>query len=259
MNQITKINKAYYDRLYRHKNPILHLLHSRISFDQQAKSRFNHDVIDLLIDRIAKKKGKVKILDYGSGWGVYLLNLARASIDAYCFDVSKNAVKSLKSVMRFSRRVVKEIGFDENNNIYPNDFDLIVCSHVLEHVESDKSLLRQLVQALRPGGYLLVNIPINEIWRDPKHTRTYSINILEKLMTSTGLKIIVQRESDKWSGFLIKYEVAYESNLLARLILRALRGLLALLPYTLIRFGEDIFLKSYQPQQLIMLGTKSHG
>ena len=256
MRQVTKINQDYYDRIYSHKNPILHLLHARVSFDQQAKSRANHAVIDPILKRIVKEKGSVKVLDYGSGWGVFLLNLPKASVEAYCFDIATNAVKSLHATMQLIGRSVKEISFDKNGNICPGDFDLVVCSHVLEHVESDQALLRQLVRSLRPGGYLLVNVPISEVWSDPKHVRSYDPAILEQAMTSTGLKVAGQWQVDKWSGYILRHELVCKSLLPVRLTLRALRGLLALLPYPLIRFSEDILLGNYQYQQLIMLGRK---
>lgn len=123
MDQITKINLDYYQQLYRYKNPILHLLHSRLSFDQQSKSRINHTVIDPIIIRIAKERANIKILDYGSGWGVFLLNLPNDSADAYCYDIAPNAVKSLQSVMQFCGRKIKEINFTEDNRICPYNFD----------------------------------------------------------------------------------------------------------------------------------------
>jgi 2-polyprenyl-3-methyl-5-hydroxy-6-metoxy-1,4-benzoquinol methylase len=255
MNQI-KVNREYYNQLYSHRSPVLHLLHARLSFDQQSKSRANHAVVDPIIKRIVREKGSIKVLDYGSGWGVFLINLSKIRADLYCFDLATNAVKSLQSTMQFLGRSVKVIDFDKNGNIHPGDFDLIICSHVLEHVESDRVLLRQLVQALRTGGYLLANVPINEVGSDPKHVRSYTPEILEELMVSMGLNVVAQWQIDRWTGYLLEREVACQSRLLMRLTLRALRGLLALLPYLLVRLGENILSGRHQPQQLIMLGTK---
>lgn len=51
--------------------------------------------------------------------------------------------------------------------------DLVVCSHVLEHVDDTKAL-REIHRILRPGGHALLMFPIVEGWdrtyEDPTHT-----------------------------------------------------------------------------------------
>jgi hypothetical protein len=39
-------------------------------------------------------------------------------------------------------------------------FDLIVCVHVLEHVEDDRRAMREMVRVLKPGGVALLLVPI---------------------------------------------------------------------------------------------------
>jgi SAM-dependent methyltransferase len=39
-------------------------------------------------------------------------------------------------------------------------FDLIVCVHVLEHVEQDRQAMREMVRVLRPGGTAMLLVPI---------------------------------------------------------------------------------------------------
>jgi SAM-dependent methyltransferase len=48
-----------------------------------------------------------------------------------------------------------------NLNIYENDrFDIILCSHVLEHVSDDRKALAELYRVLRHGGFAIVMVPI---------------------------------------------------------------------------------------------------
>jgi len=44
-------------------------------------------------------------------------------------------------------------------------FDVVVCSHVLEHVDDAKAL-REIFRILRPSGYLVAMIPIIEGWTE---------------------------------------------------------------------------------------------
>lgn len=39
-------------------------------------------------------------------------------------------------------------------------FDLVYCSHVLEHVEQDRKALRELRRVLRVGGHAIFQVPI---------------------------------------------------------------------------------------------------
>jgi SAM-dependent methyltransferase len=39
-------------------------------------------------------------------------------------------------------------------------FDLIVCVHVLEHVEDDRQAMREMVRVLKPGGVAMLLVPI---------------------------------------------------------------------------------------------------
>lgn len=49
----------------------------------------------------------------------------------------------------------------ENENIpFENDtFDLVVCSHVLEHIKTPVELYGEMVRVLRPGGHLFIESP----------------------------------------------------------------------------------------------------
>jgi SAM-dependent methyltransferase len=55
---------------------------------------------------------------------------------------------------------------------FPDDsFDVILCSHVLEHVLDDRKAMRELYRVLRPGGWALVLVPMDfrrdETYEDP--------------------------------------------------------------------------------------------
>ncbi len=46
---------------------------------------------------------------------------------------------------------------------YPdNVFDVIYCSHVLEHVYDDQRAMREMKRVLKPGGWAIIQVPIDE-------------------------------------------------------------------------------------------------
>jgi len=52
--------------------------------------------------------------------------------------------------------------FDLLSIPYPdNNFDVIICNHVLEHIEDDKQATSELFRVLKPGGYAILQVPIS--------------------------------------------------------------------------------------------------
>lgn len=57
---------------------------------------------------------------------------------------------------------------------YPDDsFDVIYCSHVLEHVPDDRQAMSELARVLKPGGWAVIAVPIlrrDQTFEDPTIT-----------------------------------------------------------------------------------------
>jgi SAM-dependent methyltransferase len=47
-------------------------------------------------------------------------------------------------------------------------FDLILCNHVLEHVEDDRRVMGEILRVLKPGGLAILQVP-----QDPDRDVTY--------------------------------------------------------------------------------------
>ena len=80
------------------------------------------------------------------------------------WDVSPSSIKA-------TQRTLEIIGISENIELVCQDmfeaktqsnaFDSIVVSELLEHLEDPLKALQALYIALKPGGYILVNMPAN--------------------------------------------------------------------------------------------------
>jgi 2-polyprenyl-3-methyl-5-hydroxy-6-metoxy-1,4-benzoquinol methylase len=252
---ITDVNRDFYDTLYGGQGALRFLLHGRLSFDQRSKTGPNLAVASPVIRRLAARRETVRVLDYGCGWGTFLLALPRRGIECYGFDLSARALDGVGGAMRMSRRRFAAAAVGTDGRIVPGDMDFILCSHVLEHVPDDVALLRELVRALKPQGHLLVNIPINDDRDDPRHARRYDEAALVGRMKEAGVAITLTREAGRLSGAVEDSSLGVSSRGPRR---RALaRGLLAIPPYGCLNWLDRQLFRKRMPRQLLVLGVKT--
>lgn len=43
----------------------------------------------------------------------------------------------------------------------PDTFDIVICNHVLEHVDDDIKAMREIFRILKPGGWAILQVPID--------------------------------------------------------------------------------------------------
>jgi len=76
-------------------------------------------------------------------------------------------------------------------------FDLVICLHVLEHVDDDRAAFRELRRVLRPGGVVLLMVPVRgehtlerptssaeereHLFGQRDHVRFYGLDLRERL------------------------------------------------------------------------------
>jgi SAM-dependent methyltransferase len=55
-----------------------------------------------------------------------------------------------------------------------DEFDIVICNHVLEHVPDDRKALREIYRVLKKGGFALMQVPTNfsleKTYEDPSIT-----------------------------------------------------------------------------------------
>lgn len=50
---------------------------------------------------------------------------------------------------------IRDMVFDDNS------FDLVMCNHVLEHIDREQEALREILRVLKPGGKALLQVPLD--------------------------------------------------------------------------------------------------
>ncbi len=72
----------------------------------------------------------------------------------------KTKTKRYRSADLFMKNVDDKIDITNMKLYQDNSFDFFVCSHILEHVESDAKALSELYRVLKPGGCGILMTPI---------------------------------------------------------------------------------------------------
>lgn len=247
---IKTTNLVFYENAYNSRHFLKVFLKQFISYDQLSKTRRN-----LRIVRNTPLFSKnISILDYGFGHGTLLLKMpGRHQI--YGCELSTEAIKNVKKLCSLLRRKVYLYSSDEFVAAsHDMKLDLVCCSHVIEHVDDDHSLLKLFHVALGADGHLLLNVPINEVWNDPKHVRQYSAESTKLLLECSGFKVENIIEADRWTAFILYHEYVSTTNY--KFLLKVLRLFLALLPIVVLDAFEKFLPEKYPYQQLLVLAKK---
>jgi 2-polyprenyl-3-methyl-5-hydroxy-6-metoxy-1,4-benzoquinol methylase len=101
------------------------------------------------------------IMDAGSGDGVFAFEAARRY--PHCrvvgLELNRTEVRVCQEIARAER--IDNLTFLEGvpESIEADNFDLIYCLDVLEHIKDDVAAVKAMVDRLKPGGRLLVHVP----------------------------------------------------------------------------------------------------
>ncbi len=93
-------------------------------------------------------------LDFGGGTGLSWIAAKEIGLDAYYFDIDKQAKEF----------VVSNFGLDELHSIdNPNEsekkFDYILSDNVIEHLKNPVDFVQNLYNILNPGGQIVIKTP----------------------------------------------------------------------------------------------------
>lgn len=98
------------------------------------------------------------------------------------------------------------------------DFDVIICNHVLEHVDDDGRCMRELRRVLEPCGFAIINVPIHptsaitledrsvtepeeraRLYGQDNHVRYYGADYADRLRAA-GFDVKVERYAEELSS-----------------------------------------------------------
>lgn len=143
-----------------------------------------------------------KILEVGAGDGsiLHYLNEWNFGNELYALEIAQSGVDKIKERNLTHLKEVQT--FDGYKIPYPDDsFDLIILAHVLEHVEHERILLRELK---RVAKYIVIEVPKDyrfgvdnrmKHFLDYGHINMYTPTSLRFLLKSEGLALVADKVS----------------------------------------------------------------
>ncbi len=142
-----------------------------------------------LIGKIVRDLDCRTILDVGCGPGelVYFFRQTRGDCELTGCDLSPEVVAA-------NRQRIPEANFhvlDVSSNTLDEQFDLVVCSEVIEHIEDQAEAFRNLAKMVAPGGNLLVTCPTGTVYPTEVHfghVRHPRMNELIEMGRANGLR-----------------------------------------------------------------------
>lgn len=175
-----------------------------------------------------------RLIDVGCGVGDFCHMAAQAGYAVTGIDYTPQYIEVARQ--RFPTLDLKAMTVEEFLTKRPQDkHDVATLIQVLEHVDNARDFLESVKRLLKPGGYVMCNVPNRRRWRwfspplreewdyPPHHFTWWDANTLALLFRSCGFSVVTL-EPDRLTpfdcAFLLYESPAFRS--LARLVGRRL-------------------------------------
>lgn len=153
-----------------------------------------------ILERLAPVEGK-RIIAIGCGSGGILVPLRDAGAAVMGYDIDQKAASFGRSQ-----------GLNIQSETLPwGPFDIVILSHVLEHLRRPDQLLNELRSQLNPKGILYIEVPnVKPSWRGLKphletaHCWYFDRDTMTSLLNRCGYRVVSEPESSvPWAMIFI--------------------------------------------------------
>ena len=163
-------------------------------------------ILSDLINEHSENAKNLEILDVGCGSGgtstafLQFGNVTGTDFSHLALKIAKN--KGLTNVVRSSSISLP---------LQSEKFDIITILDVIEHIQDDKSVLKEIWRLLKPNGIVIVTVPAFQfLWSEhdivSSHVRRYNKSTINMILNQSQFKII---KSSYFVSFLFPLVAAY--------------------------------------------------
>lgn len=258
-NNVLRAATASYQRdRYRHVYRFPRRLMEWVRYDRRYRIRLIED----LFRRHAIPFERQRVFEFGFGSGEMLLRFDTTSVLHGC-DISKSAVLQMQSDERaigYRETCFVEPGADGVPVFPAEEYDIVIASHVLEHVPDDALTLRALASHLRPGGYGVFFMPLEAPRHNPDHARTYTAAGFSDLLRAVGFQPVEVTENFRYASHFVQtlnWPSRARLPVLGPLVEMVKALVLAVPPTGFVRWVEEPLARLHvSPYQLMVLARR---
>lgn len=157
------------------------------------------------IDFVARFRKGGELCDVGAAIGAFAVLARDRGFSVTCIEMDARCCGLLR------RQGFSVVETSEVPLMFPqtNGYDVITMWHSLEHVPDPITLLDAASRALRSGGILVISTPNADAWSFrtlctrwrlldcPRHLHLFSLESLERLLTTRGFRLIAEEFADE--------------------------------------------------------------
>lgn len=159
LSRLIEINSCYIIKNF-NADETQKLLDKLYVYGQVWFWRFHHrqriDAISKIINNLVKKD-HMTALDLGCGRGIYASILAQKGFEVKGIDISPTELYFAKE--NFGSDVDFQVGDAQNIPFSDKSFDVVVCSEVIEHLNSHGKAMREIARVLKDNGKAIISMP----------------------------------------------------------------------------------------------------
>ena len=120
-------------------------------YDRQAREKKARTILAVLQDFLGSNTNSMNLLDIGASTGIidsfladFFGSVIGLDIDTEAIEFAKNSFS--KNNLEFRVADAMDLDFQDNA------FDIVVCTHIYEHVPNPDTLMQEIYRVLKPGG-----------------------------------------------------------------------------------------------------------
>jgi SAM-dependent methyltransferase len=149
-------------------------------------------------DLLEKERGNGRLLDVGTGFGFFLVEMKKRGWEAAGVEISQKAMDYARNILGLTIFC----GPLEKAALHDNDFDAVTAFYVIEHLSQPMAFLRECHRILKPGGLLLLRYPHttpiknflrfagikNRLYDLPAHLSDFSPKMIQRCLERIGFE-----------------------------------------------------------------------